>query len=80
MQQQRKVYHFTPTDWSKSSMFPEGFPDYIKALNHLDPFHFAILGLNQQKARVFGAVAGSTFYVVWFDYNHSILPYRLKNT
>jgi len=79
MQQQRKVYHFTPTDWSKS-MFPQGFPKPMDALNNLDPFHFAILGLNQQKARIFGAVSGSTFYVVWFDYDHDILPYQLKHT
>ena len=79
MQRERKVYHFTPTDWSKS-MYPGGFPDPIKSLNNLDPFHFAILGLNHQKARVFGAVAGSIFYVVWFDRDHDILPYILKNT
>lgn len=80
MQQQRKVYHFTPTDWSKSKMYPKGFPEHIGALNNLDPFHFAVLGLNQQKARVFGAVSGSTFYIVWFDYDHDVLPYKLKHT
>lgn len=77
---QRQVYHFFPTDWSVSKIFPDGFPAAMAGLNSLDPFHFMIVGLNNQRARVFGAVSGSTFYVVWFDYNHEIIPSNLKNT
>ena len=75
----KKTYHFYPTNWN-STEFKNGFPPPMEALNALEPFHFAIVGLNEQKARVFGALSGSTFYIAWFDYDHDIIPVTLKHT
>lgn len=61
LQRDRFVYHFREVDWSKTTE-PKGFP-FIR-LNDLQPFHFALLGVNQQLARVFGAYASNVFYVV----------------
>ncbi|MFI5270941.1 MAG: hypothetical protein ACHQT9_02760 [Candidatus Saccharimonadales bacterium] len=75
----RSSYHFYETDWNKT-IFKGGFPSRIGQLNKLAPFHFSIIGLNSTKARVFGAQYKSTFYIAWFDYDHEILPVKLKNT
>jgi hypothetical protein len=75
----KQTYHFFQTNWG-TTIYKDGFPDPIKALNELEPFHFSIVGLNNQKARVFGALSGSTFYIAWFDYEHKILPVALKHT
>lgn len=72
-----RVYHFHEVEW-KGSAKPDGFP--TEALNDLDPYQFSLVGVNQQKARVFGAYALGTFYIVWFDLNHQITPSFLKNT
>lgn len=72
------TYHFYETNWGKSPIFPNGFS--ARALNDLPPFHFSIVGLNHNKARVFGALSGLTFYIVWFDFEHEIIPSALKNT
>lgn len=74
---QRRVYHFYETPWERT-VEPQGFPD--QRANEFDPYHFALIGVNRQKARVFGAVSGDTFYIVWFDYEHQILPVKLKHT
>lgn len=77
LQQQRKVLHFFPVDWTKTKK-PNGFPD--RNLAHLEAFHFALLGVNGQKARVFGAYQKGVFFIVWFDLNHEIWPSALRNT
>jgi hypothetical protein len=74
---QRRVYHFYETFWERT-VEPRGFPD--ERANALDAFHFALIGVNEQRARVFGALSGHTFYIVWFDRDHLILPARLKHT
>jgi hypothetical protein len=79
LRQSKYVYHFNPVVWEKT-IFPDGFPEPIKELNNLEPFHFKILGINNGMARVFGAYSQSTFYVVWFDYDHEIWPTPKKNT
>ncbi len=71
------VYHFNSVDWSKT-IERSGFP--LAVANELEPFHFSLLGVNGQKARVFGAYSQGTFYIVWFDLNHVIWPTLLKNT
>ncbi|KKQ36483.1 MAG: hypothetical protein US54_C0066G0007 [Candidatus Roizmanbacteria bacterium GW2011_GWA2_37_7] len=73
----RKVYHFYEVVWEKT-IKKTGFPD--KRLEKLSAFHFALLGINNQKARVFGAYSTGTFYIVWFDFNHEIWPVELKHT
>jgi len=75
----RKTYHFYPTNWS-STAYKDGFPGPLDALNALEPFHFGIVGLNNQRARIFGALSGSTFYIAWFDYEHDIIPVALSHT
>jgi hypothetical protein len=74
---QAKVYHFHPVDWSKTNE-KDGFPN--KSLKELDAYQFSILGVNNQKARVYGAYYKGIFFVVWFDYDHKITPSILKNT
>lgn len=49
-------------------------------MNLLEPFHFALLGVNGQLTRVFGAYSSGTFYIVWFDLDHMIWPSELKHT
>ena len=72
-----KVYHFYPVDWNKTTK-KQGFSD-VK-LKNLSAFHFSLLGINNQKARVFGAYSQNIFYIVWFDLNHEIWPSFKKHT
>lgn len=74
---ERKVYHFYEVIWEKT-IKKTGFPD--KRLENLSAFHIGLLGINNQKARVFGAYSSGTFYIVWFDFNHTIWPVELKHT
>ena len=74
---ERKVYHFAEVIWGKT-IKKLGFPD--NRVNQLSAFHFALLGVNGQKARVYGAYSMGTFYIVWFDLNHEIWPVELKHT
>lgn len=73
----RRVYHFGEVDWTKTKE-PRGFPNLN--VNRLPPFHFALLGVNGQLARVYGAFSTGTFYIVWFDLNHEIWPTLLRYT
>lgn len=77
LQRERKAYHFGEVVWEKTTK-PNGFPD--PRIGELPPFHFALLGVNGQKARVYGAYSTGVFYVVWFDLNHEIWPVELKHT
>jgi hypothetical protein len=77
MRADRKVYHFGEVDWSRTTE-KSGFAN--PEVSKLDPFHFSLLGVNGQKARVFGAYASGVFYIVWFDLNHVIWPSLLKHT
>lgn len=71
------VYHFHPVDWAQT-IKQGGFPD--SRANNLEPFQFALLGINGKKARVYGALSQNTFYIVWFDINHEIWPTLKKHT
>lgn len=73
----KRVYHFAPVDWSQT-IEKTGFPN--NKVNRLDPYHFSLVGVNNQKARVYGGYAGNIFYVVWFDLEHTIWPSFKKNT
>lgn len=73
----RRVYHFGEVYWERT-VEKSGFPD--PRLKYLSPFHFALLGVNGQLTRVYGAYSSGTFYIVWFDLNHEIWPSTLKNT
>ena len=77
MQRQKAVLHFGEVIWSKT-IKPNGFEQ--PALEGLEPFHFALLGVNGQLTRVFGAYGSNVFYVVWFDLEHKIWPSKLRNT
>ena len=77
MLQSRKIYHFSEVSWEKTTK-TDGFPD--NGVKDLPAFHFALLGINNQKARVFGAYSTGVFYIVWFDLDHRIWPSILKNT
>lgn len=72
----RRVYHFNQVDWGQT--IKKGFPD--SRLEEWPAFHFALVGVNRQKARVFGALYLDTFYIVWFDLNHEIWPSPLRYT
>jgi hypothetical protein len=51
------VYHFHPIDWDKTT--EPHFPD--ERVGILPAFQFALLGVNNQKARVYGGLYGDTF-------------------
>lgn len=77
MRKQSRVYSFGEVDWSRT-IFPRGFTNPM--VNNLPAFHFALLGVNGQLARVFGGYAQGIFYIVWFDLNHEIWSTPLKHT
>lgn len=72
-----RVLHTHEVDWKKTIGLT-GFPD--RRANNMSPFQFALLGINNGRARVFGAYSTNIFYIVWFDLNHTICPTKLKNT
>ena len=74
---ENRVYHFVEVDWS-STKEKLGFP--YTGVNALQAFHFALLGVNGQMARVYGAYYQGIFYIVWFDLNHEIWETPLKHT
>lgn len=74
---QHRVLHFGEVYWEKT-IEKNGFPD--PRVKNMNAFHFALLGVNSQLARVYGAYSKGTFYIVWFDLNHSIWPTPLRNT
>jgi|SRR6266496_1785009 len=71
------VMHFHQVYWPKTTC-PKGFE--VVALESLEPFQFALLGVNGQKARVYGALGSGVFYIVWFDLEHKITPSFKKHT
>lgn len=77
LKQQGKVLHFGPVLWERT-IIPAGFGQ--PKLEQLEPFHFALLGVNGQLARVYGAYGSGIFYIVWFDLDHLIWPTPLRNT
>lgn len=76
LRQQRNVYHFHAVDWDQTQQ-KNGFNN--QQLSRLEPFQFSLLGVNGQLTRVFGAMSGFTFYIVWFDLNHEISPSLKRN-
>lgn len=77
LSKERFVYHFGEVDWSRTTE-KNGFTD--TRLKSMPAFHFSLLGVNNQKTRVFGAYSAGVFYIVWFDLNHQIWPSALRNT
>jgi hypothetical protein len=77
LRQKSDVYHFHAVDWDRTAE-PQGFPD--SRLLALPSYQFALLGVNQQRARVYGVLHGNTFYIVWFDLDHAIWPSFKKHT
>lgn len=77
MRQMGYQYHFHEVNW-KETTEKNGFPN--PQVNSLQPFQFALLSVNNQKTRVFGAYAEGTFFIVWFDLEHKIDPVKLKHT
>lgn len=77
MRRMANTYHFHEVDWCKTNE-KLGFPN--GPVNELSAFQFALIGINRQKARVYGAYYAGTFYLVWFDFGHLITPSPLKNT
>lgn len=71
LSREKKVLHFHEVIWERT-IKTSGFPN--KEANKLHAFQFALLGVNGQLARVFGAYAENVFYIVWFDLNHEIWP------
>lgn len=73
----KNSYGFRPVSWEQT-IKKDGFPD--KNANQFDAFHFSLIGVNGQKARIFGAFASNVFYIVWFDLEHEIWPSLKPNT
>jgi hypothetical protein len=73
LQDKRRVLHFHDVRWEDTAE-KKGFP--VEVPDDLVPFQFALLGINNQRARVFGGLAASTltFYIVWFDLDHEVWP------
>ncbi len=75
--QSQYPYRFHEVDWSKT-IHKAGFTNPV--INSLPSFQFALIGVNGQLARVFGAYTEGVFYLVWFDLEHKIWPSPLKHT
>jgi len=67
----RTTYHFHPVSWEQT-IKKNGFP--LTEVNRLSAFQFALIGVNSGKARVYGALYQNTFFIVWFDLEHTIWP------
>ena len=77
LRREGRVYHFGEVVWEKT-IKPTGFP--CSAINKLPAFHFSLIGVNGQLARVYGAFQADIFYIVWFDLEHKIWPTFKHNT
>lgn len=73
----RSTLHLHEVDWSATKE-PKGFQN--QAIEEAAAFQFALIGVNNQKARVFGIFEDPVFYIVWIDWNHQIQPSKKKNT
>lgn len=71
------VLHFHSVDWDKTRE-RHGFP--YAQLADFEAFQVALLGVNGQKARLYGAYSANIFYVVWFDLEHHIWPSFKRHT
>lgn len=58
-----------PIDW-KDTTEPNGFEHLNQQLRDLTPYQFEISA--NAHGRVHGFILGDTFYVVWFDPDHSL--------
>lgn len=72
----KRTLHFHEVIWSETKK-PSGFPNQA---NQLPSFQFELLGVNNGKARVYGALSNNIFHIVWFDFNHGIWPTFKKHT
>lgn len=77
LKKEQSTYHFYPVYWEQTKK-KDGFPD--ERIKNLAPYHFALVGVNNQLARVYGAISQGTFYIVWFDLNHAIWSVAKKHT
>ncbi len=77
LKSQRGVYHFREVYWEQTTE-KQGFNN--PSIKTMETFHFALLGINNQKARVYGVYSSNVFYIVWFDLNHTIWPSFKKHT
>lgn len=77
LRQDRSFYHFHEVIWEKTTE-KRGFSNNL--LDDLPHFQFMLPGINSQKARVFGALQGNTFFIVWFDLNHDVCISNKKHT
>jgi hypothetical protein len=77
LQKDSRVYHFGEVVWERTIM-PHGFPN--PSVNRLPAFHFSLIGVNGQLARVYGAFQADVFYIVWFDLEHKIWPVAKQYT
>ena len=77
LRKQGRVYHFDEVLWDRT-IHPSGFPD--NRAKNLQAFHFSLIGVNGQLARVYGAFSSGVFYIIWFDFKHKIWPTPLRNT
>ena len=73
----RSGYHFHSVNWDNTTE-KNGFSDIY--LKDKEAFQVALLGINNQKARMYGAFERNVFYIVWFDLEHQITPSTLKHT
>lgn len=74
---QANPFRLHEVDWNET-VEKKGFPT-IK-MNTLPSFQFALPGVNNQQARVFGGYSKNIFFIVWFDLNHAVWPVGKKNT
>lgn len=77
MKQGRRTLHFHEVFW-ESTIEKKGFTNPTANLYHA--FQFALLGVSEKGARVYGFLDTGTFYIVWFDLDHKIWPTFPKYT
>lgn len=73
----KNVLHFHEVYWERTTE-KKGFPS--STVNSFNPFQFSLNGINNQKARIYGALTSTIFYIVWFDLEHQIWPSIKKHT
>ena len=74
---ERFVLHWHEIDWQKTTR-KDGFG--ISAVQNLEHYQVALLGVNGQLCRLHGAYSENVFYVVWVDPSHELQISNLKGT
>ena len=79
MRSEKHIYHFHDVKWEETSVSPSAFKKFIRRkdtddVDDIEAYQFSIT----QKKRIVGFIYKSVFYIVLFDFGHTIYNGRLN--